>query len=198
MGRHIESKEGKHVDQQSNELAESFALVSPVDARTVILQGEVNEHSISNVIVQLLYLANQNHKPIYLVLSTYGGAADEMMSLYDVIKFLPCEIHTIALGKVMSAGILLLAAGEKGHRCIGRSARLMIHPAAGGIEGNVFELMAEVSEMKRVQDLMVSSLKRETKMTDKDLSAIMQVGYDYYMTPEQAIKMGIVDKIIGA
>lgn len=195
MGRHIDFK---HVVHEVDGIEDpQYTVVSPSNDRTVILHGEVNERSISNVIVQLLYLANQNHDPIYLVLSTYGGAADEMMSLYDVIKFLPCEIHTIALGKVMSAGILLLAAGEKGYRCIGRSARLMIHPAAGSFEGNVYELLAEVTEMKRVQDLMVVSLKRETKMTDKDLRTIMQVGHDYYLTPTQAIKMGIVDKIIG-
>jgi len=197
MGRRVERRHVSSAHLDADESAQE-APTTPADARTVILHGEVNEQSISHVITQLICLANQNHEPIYLVLSTYGGAADEMMSLYDVIKFLPCEIRTIALGKVMSAGILLLAAGEKGHRLIGRSARLMIHPAAGAIQGNVYELVAEVNEMKRVQDLMVTSLKRETKMSDKDLKAIMQVGHDYYLTPEQAVRLGIVDKIIGA
>src|SRR4051812_38599097 len=80
--------------------------------RIVYLSGEVNEHTIANVIVQLLSMANQSNKPIHLVVSTYGGSVDEMFSLYDAIKFLPCPVHTIGLGKIMSAGVLLLASGQ--------------------------------------------------------------------------------------
>jgi len=170
---------------------------SGVDDRLVVLHGEVNEHSISNVIVQLLHLANQNHKPIHLVISTYGGSVDEMFSLYDTIKFLPCPVHTIALGKVMSAGVLLLASGVKGKRMIGSSARIMIHPISGGVLGNVFEAMNEMKEFERLQDLMVSALMSETKMKKEDIDKLMKAGHDFFLTPEQAIQMGIVDKIIG-
>jgi ATP-dependent Clp protease protease subunit len=167
------------------------------DDRLVVLHGEVNEHSISNVIVQLLHLANQNHKPIHLVISTYGGSVDEMFSLYDTIKFLPCPVHTIALGKVMSAGVLLLASGVKGKRMIGGSARIMIHPVSGGVLGNVFEAMNEMKEFERLQNLMVSALIKETKMKKEEIDKLMKAGHDFFLTPEQAIQMGIVDKIIG-
>jgi ATP-dependent Clp protease protease subunit len=167
------------------------------DDRLVVLHGEVNEHSISNVIVQLLHLANQNHRPIHLVISTYGGSVDEMFSLYDTIKFLPCPVHTIALGKVMSAGVLLLASGVKGKRMIGSSARIMIHPISGGVLGNVFEAMNEMKEFERLQSLMVSALMNETKMKKEEIDKLMKAGHDFFLTPEQAIQMGIVDKIIG-
>lgn len=167
------------------------------DDRLVVLHGEVNEHSISNVIVQLLHLANQNHKPIHLVISTYGGSVDEMFSLYDTIKFLPCPVHTIALGKVMSAGVLLLASGVKGKRMIGGSARIMIHPVSGGVLGNVFEAMNEMKEFERLQDLMVSALIKETKMKKEEIDKLMKAGHDFFLTPERAIQVGIVDKIIG-
>ena len=167
------------------------------DDRLVVLHGEVNEHTISNVIVQLLHLANQNHRPIHLVISTYGGSVDEMFSLYDTIKFLPCPVHTIALGKVMSAGVLLLASGVKGKRMIGKSARIMIHPISGGVLGNVFEAMNEMKEFERLQELMVSALMAETKMKKDDVDKLMKAGHDFFLTPEQAVTMGIVDKIIG-
>ena len=167
------------------------------DDRLVVLHGEVNEHSISNVIVQLLHLANQNHKPIHLVISTYGGSVDEMFSLYDTIKFLPCPVHTLALGKVMSAGVLLLASGVKGKRMIGGSARIMIHPVSGGVLGNVFEAMNEMKEFERLQDLMVSALIKETKMKKEEIDKLMKAGHDFFLTPERAIQVGIVDKIIG-
>jgi ATP-dependent Clp protease protease subunit len=167
------------------------------NVRIVVLHGDVNEHTISHVVVQLLQLANQNHKPIHLVISTYGGSVDEMFSLYDTIKFLPCPVHTIALGKVMSAGVLLLASGVKGKRLIGRSARIMIHPVSGGLYGNVFEALNEVKEHQRLQELMADALQRETKMTREDVDKFMKAGHDCYITPEEAIRLGIVDGYVG-
>lgn len=167
------------------------------DPRIVVLHGDVNEHTISSVIAQLLFLASQNRKPISLVVSTYGGSVDEMFSLYDTIKVLPCQVHTIALGKVMSAGVLLLAAGTKGKRLVGRNARIMMHPVSGGMEGNIFEIEHETAEHRRIHDLMVSALLDETKMSKEEVEKIMRAGYDYYITAEQAIQLGIVDKMIG-
>jgi ATP-dependent Clp protease protease subunit len=97
----------------------------------------------------------------------------------------------------MSAGVLLLSAGVKGNRMIGRSARIMMHPISGGVVGNVFEEMNEVKEHERLQNLMVESLVRETSMSKEEIEKIMKAGHDYFLTPEQAIKMGIVDKLVG-
>jgi len=195
MGRSI----NQNSKSKSNGIEDVYYVAnsSAMDDRLVVLHGEVNEHSISNVIVQLLHLANQNHKPIHLVISTYGGSVDEMFSLYDTIKFLPCPVHTIALGKVMSAGVLLLASGIKGKRMIGRSARIMIHPISGGVLGNVFEAMNEMKEFERLQSLMVTALTNETKLKKEEVNKLMKAGHDFFLTPEQAIEMGIVDKIIG-
>lgn len=176
---------------------EQFMIQNSDASRIVVLHGDVTEFSISGAIVQLLHLANQNHRPIHLVISTYGGSVDEMFSLYDTIKFLPCAVHTIALGKVMSAGVLLLASGVKGKRMVGQSARIMIHPVSGESSGNVFEMINESKEAKRLHDLMVSTLVRETNMTPDQIEKIMKSGHDYYVTPKEAIQMGIVDKIVG-
>lgn len=166
-------------------------------SRLVVLHGDVNESSISMVVAQLLHLASLDNKPIHLVISTYGGSVDEMFTLYDTIKFLPCPVHTIALGKVMSAGVLLLASGEKGKRMIGKNARIMIHPVSGGVMGNVFEVINDTKEHKRLQDQMVAAIVKETKSSKSEIEKIMKSGHDFYLLPEQAVKMGIVDKIIG-
>jgi ATP-dependent Clp protease protease subunit len=120
-----------------------------------------------------------------------------MFSLYDTIKFLPCPVHTIALGKVMSAGVLLLASGVKGKRMIGKSARIMIHPISGGVIGNVFEAMNEMKEFARLQELMTSALLSETTMKKEEIDDLMKAGHDCFLTPEQAVKLGIVDRVIG-
>ena len=80
---------------------------------------------------------------------------------------------------------------------IGRSARIMIHPISGGVIGNVFEAMNEMKEFTRLQDLMTSALQSETTMKKEEIDELMKSGHDCFITPEQAIKMGIVDKIIG-
>lgn len=170
----------------------------PDNSRIVVLHGDVNEHTVSNIIVQLLHLASLNHTPIHLVVSTYGGSIDEMFSLYDTIKFLPCPVHTIALGKVMSAGVLLLASGTKGKRLIGGSARIMMHPVSGGVYGNVFEVLNDSREHRRLHELLVRTLVKETKMKAEQIQKIMRAGHDFYVTPGEAINLGIVDKIVGS
>lgn len=188
----------RHANSDNSEDVDQIVVVQQHDSsRTVVLHGDVNEHTISNVIMHLLQLASVNHNPIHLMVSTYGGSVDEMFSLYDTIKFLPCPVHTVALGKVMSAGVLLLASGTKGKRMIGRSARIMIHPISGVVHGNVFEVINGSNEYQRLQELMVNALEKETKMNSKQINDIMKSGNDFYITPSQAIKFGIVDKIIG-
>lgn len=196
MGRPTNKSITAGKNNNLEEVIYTTSVPSGPDARLVVLHGEVNEASICNVIVQMLQLANQNHKPIHLVISTYGGSVDEMFSLYDTIKFLPCPVHTIALGKVMSAGVLLLASGVKGKRMIGKSARIMIHPISGGVIGNVFEAMNEIKEFTRLQELMSNALQSETTMKKEEIDELMKAGHDCFLTPDQAVQMGIVDKII--
>lgn len=197
MGRKINNIKSDHnlVEQEQIFFSQSNSVN---DDRIVFLSGDVNEHSISSIITQLMSLANQNTTlPIYLIISTYGGSVDEMFSLYDTIKFLPCPVHTVGLGKVMSAGVLLLSAGNKGKRLIGKNARIMMHPVSSGVSGNIFQIVNDTQETLRLQNSMVDSLMQETKMTLEQINEIMKKGYDYYMTPQDAIKYGIVDKIIG-
>lgn len=200
MGRNTYEKSlaGNQVSNNGfDQYEQQMMIAQPENSRVVVLHGDVNEHTISSVIAQLLHLASVNKNPIHLVVSTYGGSVDEMFSLYDTIKFLPCPVHTIALGKVMSAGVLLLAAGEKGKRLIGKSARIMMHPVSGGSYGNVFEIINESKEHSRLHNLMVEALESETKMNRDDIEKIMRSGYDYYITAAEAISLGIVDKIVG-
>lgn len=192
MGRSLDSKTKSHDGYDDG------SSVSQQDhSRIVYMAGDVNESSISQVITHMLGLASISTKPIQFVISTYGGSVDEMFSLYDVMKFLPCPVHTIGLGKIMSAGVLLLSSGKKGNRLLGKNSRVMMHPISGVSSGNIFEVINEVSEHKRMQDLMVELLRKETKMPKTEIDRIMKLGHDFYLTPEQAVKYGIVDRIIG-
>lgn len=164
--------------------------------RIVYLAGEVSEQSIAHVTATIIALANQDKtSPIKLIISTYGGSVDEMFSLYDVMKYVPCPVHTIAIGKVMSAGVLLVAAGSKGNRLVGKSTRIMLHPISAGVEGTVFTMENEMAETRRMQQLMEELLLAETKMSKAQLTQIMKKGHDTYLTAKEAVKLGIVDAI---
>jgi ATP-dependent Clp protease protease subunit len=184
------------VETEQQQILSTLAFQQNDPTRIVVLHGDVTEQMISGTIMHLLHLAGADSRPIYLIVSTYGGSVDEMFSLYDTIKFLPCPVHTVALGKVMSAGVLLLAAGEKGKRVIGKSSRLMIHPISAAYGGNVFEIVNDSKEILRQQSQLVKALSSETKMSEDKIQKIMRSGHDYYIMAEEAVKLGIVDKII--
>lgn len=196
MGRPMNAKANFDEDDQYIEQARSPSGQGGA-SRIVSLHGDVNENMIANIIHHMLALAQINQDPIQMIISTYGGSADEMFGVYDLIKLLPAPVFTIALGKVMSAGVLLLAAGKKGQRVIGRSARIMMHPISGVAAGNIFQLENETEEMRRLQLQMVEAMVRETKMTKKVIEEIMKKGKDYYITPQKAIEYGIVDRVVG-
>jgi ATP-dependent Clp protease protease subunit len=183
----VESKMAKHNSQ----------LVYHDEERLVYIAGDICESVISTAIIQLLALSKRNpNKPINLIISTYGGSIDEMFALYDTIKLISAPVHTVGLGKIMSAGVLLLSSGVKEKRLIGRNTRIMVHPVWGGAVGNVFDAKNELDEMKRLQDQMTNCLAKETGKSVKDLNALMESRIDTYLTSDEAIEFGIVDKII--
>jgi len=107
------------------------------EMRVVGLYTDITEEKVAELTQALLYLNETNRlkeddeekKPIDFYISTYGGNADDMFALYDIMKQVQqeTEIHTIGMGKVMSAGVLLLAGGTPGHRKIGKNCRIMLH-----------------------------------------------------------------------
>jgi len=181
------------------------------DMRSIGLYGDVEEERVSEVISGLLTLhhigkpklsddgeVTEEGKPIKLYVSTYGGSADEMASLVDIIGIVKkdCPIHTIGLGKVMSAGVLILASGTKGERYIGKNCRVMIHSVIAGQHGSLHNLENELAEVKKMQDIYLSSLADVTNMSKKQLKSFMRRKQNVYLNAEEAIKYGIADKIL--
>ena len=181
---------------------------SQPDLRTMMLYGEVNEEKIQELIVGTImmtqaaapnsYADDGNLKPMKLYLSTYGGAADDMFSFYDILTQAKesCELHTIGLGKVMSAGVLLLAAGTKGHRYIGKNCRVMIHAVTAGNIGELHNLQNEMEAIQQLQDSYTNALVQETSMTKRQLNKLLDRKVNVYLTAQEAIEYGIADKIL--
>ena len=173
------------------------------DLRLIGLFTEVMDEKVAELVHALLYLDEVNKvrkedKPIGFYVCTYGGSADDMFALYDVMRQVreSTEIHTIGMGKVMSAGVLILAAGTKGQRKIGKYCRVMIHSVIGGSHGSLPNLANEMEAMQQIQKDYIEALVAETNMTKKDLKKLLERKVNVSLSAEEAVELGIADIII--
>jgi len=175
------------------------------DLRIIGMFCDVHEEKVAEIIHAMLYLnemnrlaKKENKRPIEFYLSTYGGSADDMFALYDIMRGIrqETEIHTLGLGKVMSAGVLLLAAGTKGHRRIAKNCRVMIHSVAAGNHGNLQDLTNELGAIQDLQDMYTNCLVAETDMSESDIKEMLNRNVNVYLSAVEAVKLGIADIIV--
>ena len=173
------------------------------DLRLMGLLSDVVDEKVAELVHALLYLDELNRvrkedKPVEFYICTYGGSADDMFALYDVMRQVRenTEIHTVGMGKVMSAGVLLLAAGTKGKRKIGKYCRVMIHSVIGGSHGSLPNLANEMEAMQQIQKDYINALCDETNMSKKDLKKLLERKVNVYLSAEEAVELGIADIII--
>ena len=138
-----------------------------------------------------------SYEPFEFVISTLGGSAQEMFGLHDLMRAVreKCEIHTVGLGKVFSAGTLLLASGSKGQRKIGKNCRVMIHSVISGNHGSIHNLENEMDEIRWTQERYIEAMVDETNMTKTHLKKILNRKVNAYFTAEEAVELGIADII---
>jgi len=163
--------------------------------RKVILNGEINEDNIRQIMEEifvLLYLDSK--KDIVLIINSEGGEVYEALALIDFINFLPCDVSTIVTGKAMSVAFSITIAGTKGKRYITPNATLMEHQISAAAIGKLSEIETEAEECKRLEKLIEQLIKDKTKCPSSMIKKFRIK--NCYFTPEEAVKYGIVDKII--
>ena len=177
----------------------------PGELRAIGLFSDVDEEKVADLVQSLLFLDLSNsekkekeREPIDFYISTYGGSADDMFALYDIMRQVreTTEIHTFGVGKVMSAGVLILAAGTKGKRKIGKNCRVMIHSVIGGNHGSLHNLVNEMGAIEQLQAMYTECLVSETKMTKTTLKNMLERKVNVYLSAEEAVELGIADIII--
>jgi ATP-dependent Clp protease protease subunit len=188
------------------------------DQRRIGLFGELDEDKSEGIIEQLAAHARSAEEmvpvdpdnpeseetervvhPIDFLISTYGGNADDMFAIYDVIGSIQSSgvpVKTYGLGKVMSAGVLLLACGQKGERYIGKNCRVMIHHVAGGIAGTLPSMQSDLESIEKMEERYMDVMCSETKFTKRTLKKLLDKGVNVYLSAEEAISYGIADKYI--
>ena len=188
---------GDITEETSNEVTFSLLLLhekQSTDYLTTILSMDKEE--VEKLSEEEISLMKPN---IDFYISTNGGSADEMFGMYDVMRFIKdsgtSTITTCGIGKVMSAGVLLLAAGTKGKRRVGKHCRVMLHSVIGGSTGPMHQLENEFAEVKKIQDTYIKALVEETNMTEKELRKLLKRKTNVYLSAEEAVELGIADEV---
>ena len=179
---------------------------------TFMLYGDVNEERAADIVSALLLLGDKKRvdkarerlpegeemEDIKFYISTYGGSADDMMAIYDMMRLTKQnrDIETIGMGKIMSAGTLILAAGTRGKRKIMRNCRVMLHAVSAGSMGSIHNLVNEMEEIQNIQDAYIRTLCAETLLTKRQLKKMLDQKVNVYLTAEEAVEYGLADEVI--
>ena len=163
--------------------------------RIVILSEEVNSVTASLITAQLLFLeAEDPEKAIQFYINSPGGSVSDGLMIYDTMRLIKPDVQTICMGMAASMGSVLLSAGTKGKRCILPNAEVMIHQPLGGAQGQATEILIAADHIK---DTRVRLNQILADNCGKDLETLMKdTDRDHWMTAQEALDYGIVDKIL--
>ena len=163
--------------------------------RIIFIDEEINEHTASVVVAQLLFLEAQDaEKDINIYINSPGGMVTAGLAIYDTMQLVKPDVSTICVGLAASMGAFLLAAGAKGKRYALPNAEVMIHQPLGGVQGQASDIKINADHMMRVKERLNKILAENTGQNLKTIEK--DTDRDNYMTAEEAAGYGLVDKVI--
>ena len=164
--------------------------------RIIILDTDVNEHTASIIVAQLLFLESQGNEDINFFINSPGGVVTAGMAIYDTMQFIKPDVATIVMGQACSMGSLLATSGASGKRKMLPNARHMIHQPSGGARGQATDMEIQVEEiLKMKKNLTEIYVKHNSKgKTFEEFKNDME--RDKFMSAEEALEYGLVDTII--
>ena len=164
--------------------------------RIVMLDTDVNEHSASLLVAQLLFLESQGNEDITFFINSPGGVVTAGMAIYDTMQFIKPDVATVVMGQACSMGSLLATAGAPGKRKMLPNARHMIHQPSGGAGGQATDMEIQVNEiLKMKRNLTQIYVDHNSKgKTFEQFSKDME--RDNFMSAQEALEYGLIDEII--
>lgn len=174
----------------------AFDIYSRLLSERIIFLGEqVNEHTANIVVAQLLHLAYADpKKDIKLYINSPGGSVYDGMAIYDTMQYITPDVQTIGIGLQASMGAFLLSSGAKGKRFALPHSKVMIHQPSSGTEGKVTDMEIDLREGIAVKEMLAELLAKNTGQKLAKIKNDME--RDYWMTPEEAKKYGLIDEVI--
>ena len=163
--------------------------------RIVMLDTDVNEHTASLIVAQMLFLESEDpDKDILFYINSPGGSVISGLSILDTMQFIKCDVSTIVMGQAASMGSLLASSGTKGKRLILPRARHLIHQPLGGAQGQASDMEIQVNEIlrmkKQLTEIYVATTGKSYEQLERDMDR------DNIMTAEESIAYGLADKIV--
>ena len=185
-----------YVVEQTSKGERSYDIFSRLlDDRIIVLSDEVNDATASLVIAQLLYLEGKDaEKDINLYINSPGGSVTAGLAIYDTMQYIKSDVSTICMGMAASMGAFLLSSGQKGKRFALPNAEIMIHQPLGGAKGQATEILIAADHIKRTREnlnrILAENTGKPLEQIEKDTER------DNFMTAEEAMNYGLVDKVI--
>ena len=163
--------------------------------RIIFLGSPIDDAVANTIIAQLLFLDSEDKKTdIKLYINSPGGSVSAGLAIYDTMQYVKADVSTICIGLAASMGAVILAGGQPGKRSALPNSEIMIHQVMGGAEGQASDIKIRAEHILKVKSKLDKILVKHTKRT---LSQIEKdTDRDYYMSPEEALTYGLIDKIV--
>jgi ATP-dependent Clp protease protease subunit len=184
------------VVEQTNRGERGYDLPSRLlKERIIFLTGPIEDHMAASVCMQLLFLEAENpKKEISMYINSPGGVVTAGFAIYDTLQFVRPPVATLCIGQAASMGSLLLCAGTKGMRYALPNARIMVHQPSGGFSGQASDIERHAEDIikmkRRLNEIYVKHTGQEYAVIEKTLDR------DYFLTAEEALKFGLIDKVL--
>ena len=174
----------------------SYDIYSRLLKDNIIFLGTAIDDSVANAVVaQMLFLESEDpDKDIQIYINSPGGSVTAGLAIYDTMQFVKNDIVTYCIGQAASMGAHLLAAGTKGKRFALPSSRIMIHQPSGGAQGQASDIEITFKEIQRLKDSLSAALSKHTGQPLKKV--IKDMDRDYFMSSEEAMEYGLIDKVL--
>lgn len=183
-------------DKTTPDLAQSSLHKTLLEERKIFLWGVVEDKSSKEIVQQLGYLDIVNQgEPIHMYINCPGGVVTAGYAIYDMMQTITSPVYTYCIGFAASMGSILLSGGEKGHRYIFSHAEVMIHqPATGGYQASAKDIEINAKHIIKTKEITATLLAENCGQTKQKI--LKDFDRDYWMDAEEAVKYGIVDKIV--
>ena len=163
--------------------------------RIIMLSGEINDTTSNLVVSQLLFLESEDpDKDIHLYINSPGGSITAGMAIYDTMQYIKPDVSTICIGMAASMGSFLLSSGAKGKRFVLPNSEIMIHQPLGGFQGQATDFDIHARRIIKIKESLNRILSENTNQPLEKIKT--DVERDYFMTAEEAMNYGLVDKVI--
>src|SRR5476649_1817380 len=168
-----------------------------LENRVLFLGGEINHVSASRIIMQMLYLQSvKKDSDINLYINSPGGVVDDTLAIYDIMRFLTCEVATYCIGRAESGGAVVFMAGKKGKRFILPNAKVMIHQPFGGVYGQAADIEIQAEEILKTKDTLVKVMARCTGQSEQRIRDDSE--RDRFFDALGAVEYGICDEVLSS